>query len=140
MCITIHVSNRFDTNIENTRVCQSNRFDTCIFIHVSDLTRVSQYTCQTVQLMTCTSDTRLTRVKMHVSNCLTRVRHCTRVKLHVAICMHFCSEINRWCLLKKKKLNYYPSERDQIRISYLQKEHFQMIFVELFIYLVVYIL
>jgi hypothetical protein len=73
------------------KILVSNRFDTCIEIHVSNLTRVSQYTCQIVQLMTCTSDTRLTRVKMHVSNCLTRVQHCTRVKLHMAICMHFCS-------------------------------------------------
>jgi len=47
--------------------------------------------------VTCTFDTRITRVKMHVSNCLTRVRHCTRVKLHVSKCMHFCSD---W----KKKL------------------------------------
>jgi len=68
---------------ENTRV---KRFDTSIFIHVSNrLTRVLKYTCQNVQLVTFTSDTRLTRVKMHVSNCLTRVQHCTRVKLHVAI-------------------------------------------------------
>jgi hypothetical protein len=56
------------------------------------LTRVFSYTCQIVQLMLCTFDTRLTRVKMHVSNCLTRVRHCTRVKLHVSKCLYFCSD------------------------------------------------
>jgi hypothetical protein len=44
-----------------------------------------------VQLVTFTSNTRLTRVKLHVSNCLTRVRHCTRVKLHVAKLSDFCS-------------------------------------------------
>jgi serine/threonine protein kinase len=57
------------------------------------LTRLSQYTCQIVLIMTCTSNTRLTHVKMHVSNILTRVRHCTRVKMHVPIYMHFCSVI-----------------------------------------------
>jgi hypothetical protein len=57
---------------------------------MSNLTRVLQYTCQIVQFMTCTFDTRLTRVKMNVSNCLTRVRHCTRVKLHVANHTDFC--------------------------------------------------
>jgi len=36
--------------------------------------------------MTSTSDTRLTRVKMHVANRLTRVQCRTRVKMHVAIC------------------------------------------------------
>jgi hypothetical protein len=58
---------------------------------VSNLTRVSQYTCQIVHLMSCTFDTRFTRVKVHVSKCLTRVQHCTRVKLHVSKCGYFCS-------------------------------------------------
>jgi hypothetical protein len=58
---------------------------------VSNWTRVFQYTCQIVQFVTFSFDTRNTRVKMHVSKCLTRVRHCTRVKLHVAICYYFCS-------------------------------------------------
>jgi hypothetical protein len=67
------------------------KFDTRIGIHVSNLTRVFQYACQIVQFVTFSFDTRNTRVKMHVSKCLTRVRHCTRVKLHVAICYYFCS-------------------------------------------------
>jgi len=71
----------------------SKRFDTCICIHVSNLTCVCQYTCQTVQLMTSTSDTRLTGVKMHVSNRLICVQCHTRFKMHVTICSDFCSDI-----------------------------------------------
>jgi len=41
--------------------------------------------------MTSTSDMRLTRVKMHVANRLTRVQCRTRVKMHVTICSDFCS-------------------------------------------------
>jgi hypothetical protein len=45
---------------------KKKRFDTSILIHVSNgLTRVLRYTCQNVQLVTFTSNTRLTRVKMH---------------------------------------------------------------------------
>jgi hypothetical protein len=65
----------------NTRV----KFDTCISIHMSNLTRVFQYTCQNVQLESCTSDTRKPRVKIFVANILTRVQYRTRVKMHVAI-------------------------------------------------------
>lgn len=74
---------------ENTCV---KPFDTCIFIQVSNLTHVYQYTCQNVQLVTCTSNTRLTRVKMHMANCLTRVQCCTHVKIHVANLPYFCRD------------------------------------------------
>jgi hypothetical protein len=109
-------------------------FDTCIGIHVSvSLTRVYQYTCQTVQLMTCTSDTRLTRVKMHVSNCLTRVRHCTRVKLHVAIWSDFCSDIFEFILIPNGA-NCRSSEPHELILHF-----FQFIMQPFFLYINKYI-
>jgi hypothetical protein len=64
----------------------------CKYSCQNGLTPVFVYTCQNVQLMTSTFDTRLTRVKMHVANRLTRVQCRTCVKMHVAICSDFYSE------------------------------------------------
>jgi len=85
----IHVSNCL-TRVFGTRV---KLLDTCISILVSNWTRVLKYTCQNVQLVSCTSDTRKTRVKILVANILTRVQCRTRVKMHVAICHNFCSDV-----------------------------------------------
>jgi hypothetical protein len=96
----------------------SKLFDTCICIHVSNLKRVCQYTCQNVQLVTSTFNTRLTRVKMHVANCLTRVQCRTRVKMHVAICNHFCSVFTQVCALcLNKTMLKFPLHIHQLMLA-----------------------